>query len=156
MSYFLQALRGFVFVLIAAIMTTIIASVLSTQRVIGGLTNLGVKTPLSERLSMTLYDLQHFGSLYGLFVFLGLLLALFIASDLSHRIKKLRLPLMIGAGMVSMFVMLFLMKQVFFGVPIVAGARDGFGLFLQMLAGGAGGYVFYLLTKPKPEPEAQD
>jgi len=48
-----------------------------------------------------------------------------------------------------MFVMLWAMEQVFFGVPIVAGARDGFGLILQMLAGGVGGFIFAKLTSLK-------
>jgi len=48
-----------------------------------------------------------------------------------------------------MFVMLWAMEQVFFGVPIVAGARDGFGLILQMLAGGVGGFIFAKLSSPK-------
>jgi len=53
------------------------------------------------------------------------------------------LPLFMGAGAVAIAVMLWAMQQVFFGVPIVAGARDGFGLFLQMLAGAIGGFIVY-------------
>ena len=42
------------------------------------------------------------------------------------------------------------MEQVFFGVPIVGGARDGLGLFFQVLAGSMGGFIFATLTSLKP------
>ena len=148
-NYLKRIVRFIVLTVISAIVTTLIASIISTQRVLSSLNDLGAGTPLSDRISMTLYDAQHFGSMYGIFVLLGLLVAFLVGGDLGNRFPKLRLYLLIGAGMVAIYVMLYLMRQVFFGVPIVAGARDGLGLFLQMIAGGVGGFVFYLLTKSK-------
>ena len=46
--------------------------------------------------------------------------------------------------------MLLLMKDAFFDVPIIAGARDSFGLALQTLAGIFGGFVFAVLTTKTP------
>ena len=74
----------------------------------------------------------------------------FLAGGLIYRFAKFGRPIVyMVAGAVAMMVMLMAMKQAFFGVDIVAGARDGFGLALQMLAGAVGGYVFARLTKPR-------
>ncbi len=124
----------------------IVGSAISTQRVIGSLTEIGASVSLSQRLSMTLYDLIHFGTLYGAFICLAFIAA-FLAGGLVFRIAKFGRPIVyIVAGAAAMLVMLILMQKVFFGVPIVAGARDDLGLGLQMLAGGVGGYVFHRLS----------
>ncbi len=98
---------------------------------------------------MSLYDLLHFGTLFGLFIFAAFLIA-FLAGGLVFRTVGLsRAVIYSGAGVVAMAVMLWAMEQVFFGVPIVAGARDISGFLLQMLAGGIGGFIFARLTAPK-------
>jgi len=51
---------------------------------------------------------------------------------------------------IAMLVMLFAMKQAFFDVHLIAGARDGAGIGLQMLAGGIGGWVFAKISQ-RPE-----
>jgi len=156
MAYMVRVFRFIFYAIIAAMVTTLLASFISTQRVLSAINDIGVPIAFSDRFSTAAYDLQHFGPLYGLFILVAFLIAFFVGQDLGNKYPRLRIYWLVGAGIVAIYVMLFLMKQVFFGVPIVAGARDGLGLFLQMLAGGAGGYVFYLLTKPKPDPEAQD
>jgi len=42
-----------------------------------------------------------------------------------------------------MIVLLYAMKARFFDVHIIAGARSYLGQLFQMIAGAAGGYVFY-------------
>ena len=105
---------------------------------------------------MILYDLFYFAKLlYLVFVGLGLLVA-FGAGSLLLFVLKLRSQALYRfivfsvAGGVSMGVMLWAMKNVFFGTQLIAGARDGTGVFLQILAGITGGLVFALLTRPKP------
>ncbi|MGJ8562961.1 MAG: hypothetical protein ACSHXY_05360 [Alphaproteobacteria bacterium] len=135
---------------IAAVLAcTITASIISTQRVINALNASGGAASFGDRVSMALYDLLHFGVLYGVFIVIAFLIA-FIAGGFVFRFAKTgRFFVYITAGAVAMGVMLFLMKQVFFGVPIVGGARDGAGLALQMFAGGLGGYVFHRLSLAK-------
>ncbi len=105
---------------------------------------------------MVLYDLFYFAKLlYLVFVGLGLLVA-FGAGSLLLFVLNLRSQahyrfiVFSVAGGVSMGVMLWAMKNVFFGTQLIAGARDGTGVFLQILAGITGGLVFALLTRPKP------
>ncbi len=134
----------------AAIVTALIASIISTQRVIGGLAEWGANVSVGERLSMTFYDIVHFGTLYGAFIVAALLIA-FTAGGLVFRMAKVGRPVVyMAAGAAAMLVMLLAMQEVFFGVPIVGGARDWAGLALQMLAGAIGGGVFAWLTRPKP------
>jgi len=99
---------------------------------------------------MSFYDLFHFGSLYSPFILLAFITA-FLAAWSIYKIAGFgRVIIYSFAGAIAMFVMLWAMEQVFFGVPIVGGARDGFGLLLQVLAGGIGGFIFAILTSPKP------
>jgi len=72
----------------------------------------------------------------------------FLAGGTVYRFAKFGRPLVyMIAGAAAMLVMLLFMKQAFFGVDIVAGARDGLGLGLQMLCGAVRGYVFARLTR---------
>lgn len=132
--------------ILSVIIATLVASLFSTQFVIAGLEQAGAKVGWGDRLDMTLYDLGHFGPVYGIFIFLGLLIA-FLTAGLIHHFAKTKRPLIyIVAGMTSFVVMLYLMQAVFFGVPIVAGARSTMGLAFQALAGGLAGYAFARIT----------
>jgi len=128
--------------LLAVSVTTLIASILSSQMVIAKLAGLGLKTSFSDRLSMTGYDLYHFAGLYGLFILLAFMIAFQVAEILSRRINLSRRLIFTSAGIVAILVMLNLMQRVFFGVPIIGGARESFGHILQALAGGIGGWVY--------------
>ena len=133
---------------VATFVCTALAAFISSQRVLNQLPDPLGKIGLSERVSTTFYDIQHFGSVYGAFILITFLIA-FLAGGLIFRFAKFGRPIVyMVAGAVAMMVMLIAMKQAFFGVDIVAGARDGFGLALQMLSGAVGGYVFARLTKP--------
>jgi hypothetical protein len=137
--------------LIASVfVSTVLASFFSSFKVTSALGGLGASSPLPERISMSLYDLQHFGTLFGLFIFAAFLIA-FLAGALVFRMTGFsRVVIYSAAGAIAMAVMLWAMEQVFFGVPIVAGARDISGFLLQMLAGGIGGFIFARLTSLKP------
>lgn len=131
-----------------ALACVMIASFFSTQRVIGALVDAGGSVGFSERLSMIFYDMSHFGSMYAVFVLIAFLIA-FLAGGLVFRLAKFGRPVVyVAAGAAAMLVMLLLMEQAFFGVPIVGGARDAGGLIMQMLAGALGGLVFHKLSKP--------
>ena len=49
--------------------------------------------------------------------------------------------------------MLLGMKEAFFDIHMISGARDGLGIGLQMLAGAIGGFVFSKITKAKAKPD---
>ena len=133
---------------LAATTTATLASFISSQRVLNALPDPQSSIGMSQRLSTAFYDLHHFATFYGVFILLAFLIA-FLSGGLVFRLAKFGRPIVYAvAGAIAMLVMLMGMKNVFFGVDIVAGARDAFGLALQMLAGAAGGYVFAYLTRP--------
>ena len=149
LAFLLKLLILFLKVLPASATAMLIASFFSTQKVIGSLDDIGGNVLFSDRISMTIYDAIHFGSLYWGFITVAFLIA-FIAAWALHKGVKFGRPIIfIVAGSVAMLVMLLAMERVFFGVPIVAGARDNLGVLLQMLAGGIGGFIFAKLTTPK-------
>ena len=138
--------RIFAFIL-SALIAAVLASLFSTQFVIAGLAKAGGNVGMGERLSMTIYDIINMGPMYAIFIFLGLLVAFLVAGLLAHLAKGRRTLIYIVAGGMCFIVMLYLMKAVFFGVPIIGGARSVLGLAFQALAGGIAGYVFARLTR---------
>lgn len=146
MKTFLKFLLGWVLGLIS---TTALGVLFQTQNVIARLKSLGADINLSDRLSMSVYDLIHLGSLYIAFVAIGTLVA-YLAGLLVYHLAGFGRPIVFAvAGAVAMLVMLFLMKEAFFGVHLIAGARDALGIGLQMLAGAIGGLLFERVTRKK-------
>lgn len=146
MPILLRFLKRSISLLISTTLAVWLASSFSTAIVLINLQQSGAKINMNEGLSMWLYDSQHFAPLYGLFVLVAFLCAFLAAAIVFKRVKTNRTLLYIIAGATAIIVMLYAMKSVFFGVPIVAGARTYFGLFLQALAGGIGGYIYARLT----------
>ena len=139
---------------VMAVLTTVIFAVIfQTQNVVTRLDGIGADVGLWDRLTMTGYDLIHLGSLYGAFIAVALLMA-FLAGGLVYRFAKFGRPIVyLVAGAVAMVVMLSLMKEVFFGVPLIAGARSTVGIILQMSAGALGGLVFAWASRHKLSPK---
>lgn len=140
--------------IIAVIATAILATAMSTQFVLNGLISVGAEVPLADRIDMTLFDLIGMGPLFLVFILIGLGIA-FIAAKLTGKILPFNRTLIhIVAGMVAIFVMLVAMEQVFFGVPLIAGARSMGGLLAQVLVGGLGGYLYATMTTQQSEVAA--
>lgn len=133
--------------LVAIVIATFTSIFLQTQRVISMLQQVGAEIPIAQRLSMTGYDLQHLGTTFVIFVAIALLIALTIALLISRKFPRQSLLLHIVAGASSICLLLYFMQMMFFGLPLIAGARDALGMAGQMLAGGLAGYVFYRLRK---------
>lgn len=132
--------------LLSAIVTATLATILSAQFVIASLADIGADVGMAKRLSMTGADLIKLAPLYFVFLSVGLVIAFLAAGGLYKIVKTLRPIIYTVAGAVAVCVTLLLMEKVFFGVPLIAGARSGFGFFMQMVAGAIGGYLFARLT----------
>lgn len=144
-----QTLNRIIAFIVSALVATVLANIFSTQFVIAGLNANGGDIGMNGRLSMTAHDLLNFGPLYAVFITLGLAIA-FLAGSIVYRFAKTgRTLVYVVAGIVCFIVMLWAMKNVFFGVPVVAGARSMLGVIFQTLAGAAAGYIFARMTAPK-------
>ena len=133
--------------LAAVISVVLLGVIFQTQNIIARLGNLGADVGFEERLSMTAYDISHLGTLYGIFIAIALAIAFLVGGLLYHFTKFGRVVIYPVAGGVAILVMLFAMKQAFFDVHIIAGARDMIGITFQVLAGIIGGWVFAHLTR---------
>lgn len=134
---------------LAGLLAIFIGVVSQTQFVLGRMADLGVDISLTERLSMTLYDLRYLGQFYGLFLFIALAIA-FLAAGLVYYFTKFGRPIIYTiAGGVGVFVLLFAMKARFFNIHLIAGARDFPGITFQVIAGLLAGLVFAKLSLPK-------
>ncbi len=134
---------------LAVLTTTALAVIFQSQNIVSRLNDIGGNVRFSDRLSITSYDLVHLGSAYGIFISIALAIA-FLCGGLVYIFAKIGRPLIyISAGAIAMIVMLLSMKEVFFGVHIIGGARDVIGLGFQMLAGGLGGLVFSKISQKK-------
>lgn len=115
--------------------------------VLSGLGEVGASISLSAALGMIADDLLGLAPNYAIFIAIGLLIAL-PAAALTGRLSGLpRALVFAGAGLVCMVVMLTLMKEVFFGVQIIAGARSVAGFWAQAGMGALGGLIFAMLTR---------
>jgi hypothetical protein len=135
---------------LAGIVTIALAVTLQTQRQLAMLNDIEGNITVTERVSMTVYNLMHMSGLYGIFILIGLLIA-FLVGRLVFRFVKFGPAIIFAvAGAVAMIVMLFAMKEAFFGVHLIGGAREMIGIGLQGLAGAAGGLLFARLYQAKP------
>ncbi len=126
-----------------------LATAMSTQSVLGGLIAVGAEIDLADRLAMTAFDIIGMGPLYAIFILLGLGIAFFAADRTSRLIRLDRAVIYTAAGMIAMLVMLVMMEQVFFGVPLIAGARSLGGLIAQVMVGGLAGFIYTGITRQK-------
>jgi len=135
--------------LIAGVFTILLGVSLQTQMVIARLNDLGANVGLSQSLSMTGYDLFSLSQMYGIFILISLFIAFFVGGLLHHFVNFGRPVIYAVAGGTAIFVMLFAMKQAFFGVHLIAGASDSLGIGLQIIAGMIGGLLFARLSEEK-------
>lgn len=117
-------------------------TIAQTQFVISALNDVGAQIGTGDRVSMTLDDLAGFGPTFAAFIAIGFAIA-FPAAWAVRRVVKLPPGLVYAvAGAACMGLMLVLMEQVFFGVPVIAGARTAAGVAAQMALGALWGWIF--------------
>lgn len=114
--------------------------------VLSGLKAVGAAIGLMEGVAMIVDDLMGLGPNYAIFIALGFAIALPVAALAGRLLPAPRALVFAAAGLVCMLVMLTLMKEVFFGVQIIAGARSLPGFWAQAIAGALAGLAFTVLT----------
>jgi hypothetical protein len=143
MSTFSRYLIAF---LTAVLCTSLLGSVVSSQFVMAGLTELGIEIPFRDRLRMTVQD---FGILPALSasVAAAFLPAFIVAGLLGRRFDGRRAWFTL-AGAAALTAELAIMQAVL-GLMPVAGARSAAGLVTLGIAGALGGLTFALLTETR-------
>lgn len=130
----------------AAMIAAISASLMSTQQVILGLTDVGAQIDFTQRLSMTIDDLLILETLLP--VMCACFLVGFVIAALCFKlIGGTRTFWYTLAGACAIVTTLLLMSWVMNLMP-VAGARSTAGMILMALSGALGGFIFARLTTP--------
>ncbi len=143
----LRVLKAFV---PAVLFTYVLASILSTQFILGSLQGMGVDVGVMVRLSTTLHDLVGLSTSYLILILVAFILGLPVAAGLSKLMPSQRLVLFVLAGFVAIVALHLIMKAVL-GMSAIAATRTMFGLLSQGVAGAAGGYLYFRLSRPASE-----
>jgi hypothetical protein len=130
--------------LLAIIVAYLLAAVTATQSVIARLGEIGIEVGLRERLGMTLHDIAGMAGMFLPMIAAGLLAAFLVTALLCRWLGKRPVALYVLAGAVAL-IAIHLSLKLAFGVTPIAVARTMGGLFIQGLAGAAGGW-FYAYT----------
>jgi hypothetical protein len=145
--------------IVATLVTFLIASALHTQSVLSGLISVGAEIPLALRIKTVFVDFAGLLPTYGVIVFVGMLIAMSVALLIANKLqstsskqenssqssfKTSQLWLFALAGAVAIFTLLSAMHPIL-DVSIIAGARGISGLLTQSIAGAIGGLAFALV-----------
>lgn len=137
-------LRNVVSLFVAALLTSVIGSVFSTQSVISSLRSIDVDVPFATQLSMTLGDFAILPSLAPL-IAICFVVGFFVAAVCVRHIGGNRTAWYIVAGAVAVITTLLIMKAVLL-ITAIAGTRSLLGLLSFGLAGAIGGWVYAKIT----------
>lgn len=120
-------------------------SIFATQVILAELEAMAMPVTLRDRLHATGHDLMGLATSYLPLIFVALLLALPVAAGLSRYLPRARVFFYCLAGAVAIYALHTVMKAVL-GLNGIAAVREPLGLALQCVAGGFGGYLFYVFT----------
>ena len=132
----------------AVLLTYVLASIFSTQIILGNLQAMGVEVSAMVRLSTSFHDLMGLTSSYLVLILVAFIVGLPVAAGLTRLMPTQRLVLFILAGFVAIVALHLIMKAVL-GLSGIAATRTGFGLITQGVAGAAGGYLYFRLSRRK-------
>lgn len=138
--------RLYAFVLAVVVMAAL-GSVASTQFVLAGLSSVGAEISIRDRLWMTGFDLLSFAPPYAAVIAAGFLIAFTAAGLIANRLPIPRGAVFALAGAVCIAAMLVLIKQVFFGMSLIAGTRGTDGITVQVLSGAVAGWLFARISE---------
>lgn len=133
----------------AVILTYVLASILSTQIILGNLQGMGVDVSAMVRLGTTFHDLVGLTSSYLVLILVAFVLGLSVAAGLTKLMPSYRLTLFVLAGFVAIVALHLIMKAVL-GLSGIAATRTMAGLLSQGMAGAVGGYLYYRLSRTRP------
>ncbi|MBE9539666.1 MAG: hypothetical protein IMF06_11330, partial [Proteobacteria bacterium] len=111
----------------AVLLTYMLASIFSTQVILGNLQGMGVDVSGAIRLSTTFHDLVGLTSSYLVLILIAFILGLPVAAGLTKLMPDYRLVLFVLAGFVAIVALHLIMKAVL-GLSGIAATRTMFGL----------------------------
>ena len=141
-----RAWRVFGAYLAAALGTYVLATVAATQWLLGNIGSLGYEISTGVRLATTGQDLWGMLPTYGPMIAVALAIGLAVASGIAKLLPALRGFGLVAGGAAAIMCLHLILQQVLSVSPIWAAQSFG-GLLAQGLAGGIGGYLYYLMRR---------
>jgi len=133
----------------AVLLTYVLASIFSTQIILGNIQAMGVDVSAMVRLGTTFHDLIGLTSSYLVLILVAFVLGMPVAAGLTKFMPSYRLTLFVLAGFVAIVALHLIMKAVL-GLSGIAATRTMAGLLAQGVAGAAGGYLYFRLSRTRP------
>lgn len=141
----LRMLKAFV---PAVLLAYLLASVLVTQANLAAVQSMGLEVSAGVRLDTTFKDIVGMASSYLILILVSFTLALPMAAGLARLLPNQRALLLTLAGFVAIVALHLIMKAAL-GLSGIAPTRTLIGLLSQGLAGAAGGYCYYALSRDR-------
>lgn len=153
MEKLLTFLTFILHVLLASLLSFLVASVMHSQTTISGLIDVGANLTLNDKLTTVYYDFIGLLPVYGSIIFAGMLIAMPIASLIKDRLNISNRLVHCLAGAIAILTILIAMHPIL-NVTLIAGARGTGGMLMQSIAGAVGGLA-YALMHEHPQNTAQ-
>ena len=131
---------------VAVLVAYMLASVASTQWLLGSLVQAGSEVTATQRLVTTGQDLLGLLPSYGLTTAIGMAVGLPIAAKMAEFFPAVRGIGLVVAGGVALASVHIVAQQGQFVSPVAAAGTSG-ALPALGLAGGVGGYIYYLARR---------
>ena len=132
----------------AVLLTYVLASVFSTQLILGNLQSMGAEVGAMVRISTTFHDLVGLSSSYLVLILVAFAIGLPVAAGLTKLMPSHRLVLFVLAGFVAI-VSLHLIMKAALGLSGIAATRTLVGLLAQGVAGAIGAYLYVHLSRQR-------
>ena len=133
--------------LAAVVVMATLGVVTQSLFVLLSLGDVGASIPVASALGMMVDDLLGLGPIYAILIAIGFVIAFPVAAIAVHFLPIPRALIYAAAGLVCIAVMLTLMKEVFFGVQLIAGARTLPGFWARAGMGAIAGLAFVWMTR---------
>jgi hypothetical protein len=141
--------------LLAAVVASVLGSIVQTQFNLGQLGSLGADIAFGERIGTTLFDLGSFGPTLLALTAVTFGVALPVASLISRFLPRYSGVLYFLAGFIGIWVAFRSADAVLPMPTLVAATRGWFGLLLMMAAAGFGSWLFARIVRGRSHGRAR-
>ena len=129
----------------AVIAVYILGAIFISQGNIARVIAMDFDVSLAQRFGAAIHDVTHMTDIYLPIIAVSFLIAMPIATLIIKYVPNLRMIGYVLAGAAGLIAIHLIMKLVL-GFSGIAPTRTALGLLAQAIAGGAGGYLFHLLS----------
>lgn len=146
-----KAARIFIALITAVIAATLLGSVLQTQINLVAMQEVAPPINFSIRVENSLYDIIHFGPLFGLIVLCTFVGAIAVAELLAYVTKSYRMLWLVAGCVIGLFVA-FKVVDLIAPVPtFIAATRTLGGTLTMLLSAAAGSLIYAVMTRSVKE-----